>query len=240
MASISSGVPLRPLDPNTKVESTIKKPLKIQPTHTPETSDIAQTAVSQIRKATPFSNVQRVPYISLEVLLEKLQPGDIFLSYYPENTDAIAAGLRAGQMLGKIVTPVSTEESHNFVHVAFYVGDGKLSEAVGDGVRINQIDSERFKLKPGMSHGFLVVRPTNRAMAEEACKIAEELSAKHEAEPATHKYSIGKAIVSGMSKGSLDQKGLARYLKGACYAHNKIQPMSKNGIREFFCSYFVG
>lgn len=186
-----------------------------------------------------LANVKKVPYISAEVLQEKLKPGDILLSYYPNQPEIKDAALRAGQKVTKLVTRTSTEDSHNFIHAAMYAGVGKISEAIGSGVVTSHLEGDRFKLKPGMKHSFLVIRPKNEAMAKEAAKIAESLAAKKD-ESAIIEFSIARAIFSGVRSSELDQEGVKRYLKGAATAHNHVLPVDKNGIRDFFCSYFVG
>lgn len=186
------------------------------------------------------NKVECIPFTTMEDLVKHLEPGDIFLTYCPANTDPLTAAIRAVQNAGKWFMNMSTNDSHNVVHASLYVGDGMVSEAVDDGIRLNSLLSDRVKLTHDRPWGYLVYRPTNRNMALEACQIARELSAKHKDEPTTYKYAARKALFSGISEGKLDKKGIVRYLKGACYAFNKIQPMSKTGIRDFFCSYFVG
>ena len=88
-----------------------------------------------------------------------------------------------------------------------------------------------------MDHGFLVVRPKNSEMAKEAARIALELAGDQEI---MLQYSIARALFSGVRSSELDQEGIKRYLKGACCAHNKTMPLDKNGIRDVFCSYWVG
>ncbi len=197
----------------------------------------------RIASGTPLSEVKRVPYIGANEngwLRDQLKPGDIFLSYYPISTDAIAGAISTGQNIAKKVKVVGTNESHNFVHAALHVGGGRLSEAVGDGIRINDLASDRFKLKPGMEHSFLVVRPKNERLGLEAARIANELSAQEPTDATSHEYSILKALGALVSDGKLEKDGVKRYLKGAAYAFNGIQPTDANGIREFFCSYFIG
>lgn len=90
-----------------------------------------------------------------------------------------------------------------------------------------------------MSKAILVIRPKNAEMAKEASRIAQELSAAPSRE-SNFKYSMAKALFSLVSGAELNDEALKRYLKGAAYAYNKIEPLDKNGIRDFFCSYFVG
>lgn len=186
-----------------------------------------------------LSQVEQVHYDSEETLLKRLQPGDIVLSYYPNHSDAIAGAIHMAQPSSEI------ESSDLFVHAGLFVGKGddgqaKISEAVGDGVRLNELGGERFRLKPGDTHGFLIVRPKNREMASAATEIAKELSASTKEEKPVHPYSLLKAIGAAGSDGKLDEAGLRRYAKGAFYAHVGHQPMDKNGIRDFFCSYYIG
>ncbi|MCE5293020.1 MAG: hypothetical protein LLF94_00215 [Chlamydiales bacterium] len=203
-------------------------------------TDNATRLVKKAVESVELAKVKAVPYISEEVLRDKLMPGDIFLSYYPESTDAVAGVISLGEKLAKQVYVKGNKDSHNFVHAALYLGDGRIAEAVSDGVRINELSGDRFKLKPGMKHGFLVIRPENAKLGAEAARIADELSAQSPEEKTKHEYSIMQALGAVVSHGKLEKQGIKRYLMGACYQANNLQPTNKNGIRSFFCSYFVG
>jgi hypothetical protein len=228
-------------------EHKTKKPPVVKgytaPASTTEAKEIAAFAEKAAKTVKQPSilldQVKRVHYISAEVLKEKLHTGDIFLSYYPTHPEAKDFVIRTGQRLEKLVTRTPTEESHNFIHAALYIGDGKLSEAIAQGVKVSSLEGERFQLKPGMEHGFLVIRPKNEAMAKEAARIAESLSAKND-EKVSLEFSIARAIFSGVRSSVLDEESVKRYLKGSAFAHGKVLPVDKNGVRDFFCSYFVG
>ncbi len=233
------GIGNQPIDPQLNVEHAAKKRKSVHVPHSKELasvdeagSRISSTAVESVKRATSLKSVEKVRYDSLE---NRLKTGDVFLSYYPPGSrDAIATGISAAQY------PKGDSESHNLVHVAMYVGDGKLSEAVSDGVRLNDLAGDRFRLEPGMKHGFLVIRPKNSNLAEEAARIAKELSASAPHVQTNHEYSILKALGASVSDGKLTLDGVKRYLKGAAYAYTGVKPTDANGIREFFCSHFIG
>jgi len=200
-----------------------------------------QAAVKAAKEGgTPLADVARVAYVATDDLKNKLKPGDVFLTYEPKTIDTVGLGISAIQRAVKNVLVRGIDESHNFVHAALYVGDGKLSESVAQGLRINEFTGDRFTLKEGMSHGFLVIRPKNERLGQEAARIAKELSTEAASESSIHEYSIMKALGATVSDGYLREDGVKRYLKGAAYAINGIQPTDANGIRAFFCSYFVG
>lgn len=247
MINIYRDLPDIPLQPAEKNYESKKPPAvkgRIKPTSDLRSSDMEKATQKMVKTATErkpvlLHEVKKVPYISAEVLKEKLKPGDIILSYFPSNTKTKDFVLRTGQKMSKLVTRTSTDESHNFIHAALHVGDGRISEAVAKGVVINELEGERYKLKPGMDHGFLIVRPKNDTMAKEAACIADELAGKGD-QDVPLKFSVTRAVFSTVRSSVLDEEGIKRYLKGSCYAHNKTLPMDKNGIRDFFCSYFVG
>lgn len=178
-----------------------------------------------------------------EKLLEQLRPGDVLFKYHPQNSDGIeffnlVDGLiRGAQFITKKYTKTSTSFSKNIVHASIYAGDGTISEAVAQGVLLSSLDDERILLKPGMTCGYIVVRPLNSDFGESAGKIARDLTSLPEG--SLHKYSVAKGLHSLVSSSSFDQHALKRYLKGAAYAHGAAAPLSSKGYRKFYCSYFV-
>jgi hypothetical protein len=133
---------------------------RVQPVSDNSSAKFEETAQSML-KSVLLHEVEKVPYVSAATLQERLQPGDIFLSYYPSSAEVKDFALRAGQKITQLLKDSAfTEESHNIVHAALYVGNGRISEAVANGVVINQLESQRFKIEPGKDHGFLVVRPS--------------------------------------------------------------------------------
>ncbi len=231
--------------------ASVKKGQQKRPKHTlpprgekPVGAYVWEKAAEQIKKGQedPVQKIPEVPYLDARQVESMLKEGDIFLSYYPSGSrDAIAAGITQGQKAAKNLPGSKfTPKSHNFVHAAMYVGDGVLTEAVGDGIRINRLDGERFKLETGMKHSFVVVEPKNPELAKWAAKFAEELATDKD-QPAIHQYSILKALGSALTAdNSLTKDSVKRYLKGWAYAETGITPVDRNGIREFFCSHFIG
>jgi len=170
---------------------------------------------------------------NLPSLKDKLQKGDIILSYYPEDSDAVAMMIRKGQKITGIASQ-KYEKSENFVHAAIYSGEN-IVEPVVDGVRVNPLDGERFALLPGETRGYLVIRPKNQEMAIKAADLAKELAVAPE-EKAKHPYSIAQALLSGWRNSNGKNQGSnERFLKAAFYAHEREIFHNK----KFFCSYFV-
>jgi len=199
------------------------------------TTPLAAQAVSDVKSSTPFPEVKRVPFINASVLEEKLQVGDIIMWYCPTNVAPKIAMLRGGQTVAKLYTQKSTDVSENFIHVSMYVGNGQIAEATGVGVIQSPLSGERYKLPTDSHEGFLIIRPTNPLMAQEAARIAEKVTARG----GPHQYSVAKALFSIATSSELTDESLKRFLKGAAFAINDIQPVDRNGIRDFFCSYFV-
>lgn len=202
----------------------------------------ARNAVQQLRVAeNQRLRLQAVPTVGydFEKLKSLLEPGDLILSYYPQNENLADVMIRTGQGISQAITSGNLPAgAHNFVHAALYTGEGNISEAVSDGVVMNRLDGERFVLKPSMTHSFLIVRPKDPKMAKEGCRICDAISAR-KGEIIPLAYSILKAVDANFSGGKLDDRGIRRYLQGAYYAQNGMMPTNKNGRRSFFCSYFV-
>lgn len=242
MASIDGRFTPEPLDPHSKKDKQnnpipqVNIPPAAGATPTPTPTKLIKQAV----EAVGVAKVEQVFFYGDLYIQHKLRPGDILLSYYPESTDAVAGVISIGEKLAKQVFVKGTPDSHNFVHAALYLGEGRIAEAVSDGIRVNELTDDRFRLKPGMKHSFLVVRPNNAELGKEAARIANELSAQGPDETPTHQYSIMQALGAVVSHGKLEQQGIKRYLMGACYQANNLVPANKNGIRSYFCSYFVG
>ncbi len=228
-----------------QVEATQEKSVKRPTVHIEPTGKTAgppqaftQSAVKEVKTAgIRLSEVPQVTYGSH--LQEQLKPGDILLSYYPKSTDVVAFGIKGSQGIAKVLSSKGAADSHNFVHAAIYVGNGKVSEAVGDGIRIN--DLSRLEPTEKSAHKILVVRHENSALAQEAANIAAELSADEPGQTSSHEYSILKALGAVVSDdNTLKEDGVKRFLKGAAYTGLGIKPTDANGIREFYCSYFIG
>lgn len=226
--NIESNAPRKP--PNVHIES------KGQTTG--PSLELIQTSVKGVKLASmKLSQVERVSYGP--ELKDSLKPGDILLSYYPKSSDVVAFGIKGAQSIARVLTRQGDTESDNFVHAAIYVGEGKISEAVADGIRVN--DLGRMEPTHTSGHKVLVIRHENSALAQEAANIAEELAAQAKGQQAPHEYSVLKALGAVVtSDNQLKEDGVKRYLKGAAYAGLGIKPTDANGIREFYCSYFVG
>lgn len=201
-------------------------------------ADFAQESVKGVKTAAlKLSEVERVAYGP--ELKNSLKPGDILLSYYPKSSDVVAFGIKGAQSVARVLTAQGEGEADNFVHAAMYVGNGKISEAVADGIRVNDLSRMEPTQKSG--HKVLVVRHENSALAQEAANIAVEIAADSPQQQAAHGYSILKALGAVVtSDNQLKEDGVKRFLKGAVYTGLGIKPTDANGVREFYCSYFIG
>lgn len=216
-----------------------------------------------------LSAVQGTPLIpqnNREELLKTLKPGDVFAFYIYENHDIFQFAIRNGQELAKPFIPGTDSESHNAEHLALYLGDGKIAEAnhmEGDiDVRILDINHPEFRLNTGLYAEYRVFRPNAdqhfEGMAELAVEAAKrnadyvpgksELrnSVSKELEDVllygTHlKYSSSLAIKSLLTNSRFDVQAKKKFLKNLATQLLDVQnPLTKNGKRHFFCSYFVG
>ena len=188
------------------------------------------------RKISKFITLINLPYL----VEDFLQPGDIIMSYYPESSDAVAFLIKAGQILE---TPVS-KNSVNYVHAAIYLGNGKIAEAISDekgvDLKINDLTSERFKIKEGKSNEYRIFRSTNSAFRKETARLAQRLNQEDKSPGEVRgTYSYQNAFFSILKRTHLSEEALVHYLKAAHFAHTGEMPVDRNGPRNFHCSYLV-
>ncbi len=184
-------------------------------------------------------------FYNSNVLSEKLKRGDILIKYTPNNSNGIEIFnpvnffIRNLQKFTKLYTKTSTSYSENFEHAALYVGDGKIVEVIGNGVRQINLDSQRIKLLPEMTFGYVVIRISDTFFRGFASKFAENCSAKGE-ELSIHKYSVKKGIKGSISSSEFKDSGLQTFLKAAAFARNPhIKPKEGSDNQRFYCSQFV-
>lgn len=188
------------------------------------------------RKTSKFKTLINLPYL----VEDFLQPGDIIMSYYPESSDAVALLIKAGQILE---TPVS-KNSVNYVHAAIYLGNGKIAEAIGDekgvDLKINELKSERFKIKEGKCNEYRIFRSTNDTFRKETARLAQQLN-REEKSPGEVRgtYSYQNAFFSILKRTHLSEEALIHYMKAAHFAHTGEMPIDRHGPRNFHCSYLV-
>ena len=162
------------------------------------------------------------------------------MSYYPESSDAVAFLIKAGQILE---TPVS-KNSVNYVHAAIYLGNGENAEAISDekgvDLKINDLTSERFKIKEGKSNEYRIFRSTNSAFRKETARLAQRLNQEDKSPGEVRgTYSYQNAFFSILNRTHLSEEALVHYLKAAHFAHTGEMPVDRNGPRNFHCSYLV-
>ncbi|MDP1880506.1 MAG: hypothetical protein Q8K60_06175, partial [Parachlamydiaceae bacterium] len=145
--------------------------------------------------------------------------------------------LRNLQSITKIFTKTATSVSQNIIHVGTYVGDGFVSEAISNGVRLTNIQDKRIKLKHGMTGGFIVIRPKNEIIAKLSSEIAFDRCATGK-EKSIHKYSIKKGMIGSFSSSTLGVNAIKDFLKGAAFVFQKAPINNDLKNKEFFCSQF--
>ena len=200
-------------------------------------SNLLQTALMNV-DAKPKNHVFHVPSIAYnpDEIKKLLKPGDIILSYYPKATDRIAAMLHAGQKLSKLTKDLTDEDSHLYVHAAIYLEDGQLVEAVKEGITMNSIEGDRFKLNQGDAHEYHIFRFQDPEIAQEAGNIAKRLATD---QINSYPYRKTLAIGSFFQSTQLSKDAMKRYMKGVYCAETNTPPMDAKGIRGFYCSYLT-
>jgi len=181
-------------------------------------------------------------------LTRKLRPGDVIFKKIDEANSHIVV---TGQWLFQpFISGKKEREAYKYSHVALYIGDGKIAEAVphagGSEVRILKLDDPRFALDTNCKNEYLVARPKDASLGLEAAEVAARVA--QEAAPVSEefqretpfKYNKIQAIRSIWHSASFGPFARYRYLKQYIDDHRKQLPRDFLGLKSFFCSYFVG
>lgn len=175
-------------------------------------------------------------------LLKTLKPGDIFFKKMPHDTKHIVV---LGQWLIKPLLFGTTErEAYKYSHVAIYLGNGKIAEAVPDSggcdVRIIDIHDKRFSIEDCPNSQYLVSRFTDPTLASTAAKVAEKVAEQViGCKKTTFRYTKIQAIRSVWHPSFFGPFARYRYLKQYIDDHRNELPKEFTALKSFFCSYFV-
>jgi len=181
-------------------------------------------------------------------LESRLQPGDILFKRQLAMQDhpvVLGQGLARPLLFSKRVE----REAYKYSHAAIYIGDGKIAEAVphdsGDEIRILNLSDPRFALDSEHEAAYMVARPTDPTLGEEAAeaakKVAEEVPpADQEQEVTTHRYTKWQALRSLYHPVNFGPYARYHYLKQYEDARHDRPPVEFTDEKNFFCSYLVG
>lgn len=208
--------------------------------------------IEELRKEGPFDqlsderidslrtrHVERLPF---DRLVERLKPGDLIFKKMPDDSDHMVVwGQRAFQW---IIPGRKEREASKFSHVAIYLGNGKIAEAVpqknGCDVRTLSISDERFKLHDGIR--YQIVRPVDEELGKAAARIAGQVAPnvpENTNLETNHKYSRYRAGLSVLRNSSFGPFGRQRYVRG--YDDKAKDQIAKDyfTVKQFFCSNFA-
>jgi hypothetical protein len=181
--------------------------------------------------------------------VNKLKPGDLLFKKNPVATKHIVS-LAQRVFKGFTLAKLRDAEGYKYSHVAMYIGNNQIAEAMTDstgGVQIRKLDinDPRFsKLSDGQS--FMVTRPKDSALGKKAVEIANSISCTATSledempqDRNPHKYAFMNAFRSLFHSCSFGPFARQRYLKQYIDARNKEAPQSFVFHRNFYCSNFV-
>lgn len=187
--------------------------------------------------------VPAIPYDPVE-LAKRLKPGDILFKRIDES---MFHRVVWGQHLVQPTIRGEKERgAYNYSHVAMYVGDGQVAEAVPEDekrseVRIISLANSHFALMD--KHQYLISRPKDESLGQEAAIIARRIAIPvvegHETET-VHKYSKMKALLSLFCKSNFGPFARRKYVENYYDIHAKKLPKDFLGLKKYFCSYFAG
>lgn len=182
-------------------------------------------------------------------LLKNLKVGDLFFKKNPVDTDNIVV---KGQ---KVFYPflwskLVEREGYLYSHVAMYLGDGQVAEAVtgqdgGVQVRSIKLEDSRFALDHKHGCSYLVSRCEDSDLAQEAVRIAKTVvqPAKPETEKQVnsnhHKYAFVSAVRSIYHSSGFGIFAKRRYFEQYITQKENQTPMSFMKPKDFFCSNFI-
>ncbi len=107
-------------------------------------------------------------------LTKKLRPGDLIFKKQHESNSHIV--VTAQKLLQPFIFGRKEREGYKYSHVALYIGDGKLAEAVphygGSEVRIVRLHDPCFALDASSTTQYLISRPTDTSLGKVAAEVA--------------------------------------------------------------------
>ncbi len=189
-------------------------------------------------------SIEVLPYDPVE-LEKRLKPGDIFFRKQHEtNPHLVTKGQRLTRPF--IWGPVE-REGFKYSHVAIYLGNGKIAEASPSPdkseVRVIPLTDSHFALALQSKNGYVIARPTDEKMGLEAARVAARVATELKPDgfqETTHKYTelhAGRSIYHPSFFGPFARH---RYLEQYIDDHKNQLPKDFIGLKDFFCSYFVG
>lgn len=193
----------------------------------------------------------KVMTYDVKTLKEELKIGDLFFKKNPANSNAVV--VRAQYVFRNCnLSKMEDIEAYKYSHVAMYVGNGEVAEAVtgqGGGVqlRLIKLEDSRFALDAEEKElSYVISRPANEELAHKAAAVArattkvvipleEKQSNKH-----PHKYAFLNAARSLWHFSTFGLFAKQRYFKQ--YIDSKRNDGPRNFLvpKNFFCSNFVG
>lgn len=182
-------------------------------------------------------------------LAQVLKPGDIFFKKNPENSHNVV--VRAQRVFRNLTQAKLTDrESYKYSHVAIYVGEGQVAEAVtaqdgGVQIRLVKLDDPRFALDKEHGYEYVITRGEDQALAFKAASLAKSIAKpalplddKQENKHA-HKYAFINAARSLYHSSSFGLFAKQRYFKQYIDERQHKLPLSFMSAKDFFCSNFV-
>ena len=179
------------------------------------------------KKVSKFKTVINLP----EVLQENLQPGDIIISY----CNKIAGWKDFAILMGQKFKEGKRNE-HKYCHVAIYLGNGKIAEAVdgtlidGIDIKVNKISGQRFAKN---LDEYRVFRPKGHLndVALLGVQIARE-------SPTESKlggfYNYESAIFSSFREAKkITKKSIENFFRASLFAHNGEIPIEMENQKIF-------
>lgn len=193
---------------------------------------------------------RHLPQASLDIekLKQTLKPGDlIFKKNHEDNPNIIC---RMQKLFKALIWGNKEREGHKYSHVAMYVGNGEVAEAVGPHgkdpqVRVLRLDDPRFALMA--KNEFRVTRPSDEKLGLKAAQvfrsfsrpIIPDLDNPLQKRIKSLKYNFIEAARSLWHSSSFGYFARQRYLKyHADYTDGKM-PTQAILPRRLFCSYAV-
>lgn len=186
-------------------------------------------------------HLEVLPY-DRSILMQKLKPGDIFFKKLPH--DAEHPVIFGQKLFQPLIIGEKERESYKYSHVAIYLGNGKVAEAVpdkhGSDVRIIDLADPHFALE--FPKQYLVARCSDEALAATAvavaAKVADEVG-ENQGET-SFKYTKFQALRSIWHPYFFGPLSRYRYMKQYIDDHKNQVPVDFIQPKSFFCSYFVG
>ncbi|MBS0635117.1 MAG: hypothetical protein JSR37_06610 [Verrucomicrobia bacterium] len=177
--------------------------------------------------------------------VERLQPGDLLFKKNPADSDNLVVRAQKITRLFTFATQ-RDREGYKYSHVAIYLGNNEVAEAVTDSsgaaqIRKINIFDPRF-IKPNSQETFTVTRAKNREMAEGAADVARKIAITPSADDSDHphRYAFLNALRSLWHPITFGPFAKVRYLKQYVDDQNDHPPTEFMNPRNFYCSQLVG